>query len=517
MKRIYSLPLISLFLILFTNSCNKDFDTPSNDNSQPENSNWATAYYKQLIREQGRKVSKVKNTTGISTSSVNFQNYKHTIWKKAYYSETSKATFVEIPLLYNQRSALIKSKVKITEAEELEIYRTSFDRLIIYKDKKTGEIDQRIVTYIPSLTYLRAHNRDISHNRIDKLDKDFSGYLEYKNWNGKRLFRVELQNGRTIGIFNFPAENLKKKSGPEVKTLYECGSIPVNVWEEQVTSEWDPELQQTIWGVTATVIDTFWEPMYCDDYLTGDPCIDWGIECNTPLTGDDCIDYGFCPSTPIPQPEAIQKNQFTNPCFKLVLSKYTLGTYGTAGSVSSLGTILNLSFGLSSTWSLNFLDATTLVDDNNNVLEGSAKADFDPADSSKIIVAITLNKTVLANASQEYIASVLLHEIEHAYLRKLYPESPSTSHEAMAQDFMRNQMVEGILAGFYNATDSEAERTRNRKDAEALAWGGLNEDDNGNYITLSWRNLKQASPSKASDIKGRVSNHVTGVSGTDCP
>ncbi len=70
------------------------------------------------------------------------------------------------------------SKVPQSDSNKL-ILNAAFETLVIYKDKD-GKKDQRIITYIPDLAYLKKHN-NIKHNRIGKLDKDFSGYLEYKD------------------------------------------------------------------------------------------------------------------------------------------------------------------------------------------------------------------------------------------------------------------------------------------------------------------------------------------------
>ncbi len=41
----------------------------------------------------------------------------------------------------------------------------------------------------------------MSHNTITRLDKDFSGYIEYKDWEGKLLFRRKIKNGKTVHTF----------------------------------------------------------------------------------------------------------------------------------------------------------------------------------------------------------------------------------------------------------------------------------------------------------------------------
>ncbi|MCF8318152.1 MAG: hypothetical protein K9I02_05350 [Haliscomenobacter sp.] len=102
--------LIALICISsIIHSCKKDFNSDIEEISTLSDTSWARVYYKKLIKEQGRKVTKTPNNSVASISSVKIENFKHTIWKKAYYSESNTSNLVEIPLLYNRRSALIKT------------------------------------------------------------------------------------------------------------------------------------------------------------------------------------------------------------------------------------------------------------------------------------------------------------------------------------------------------------------------------------------------------------------------
>ena len=209
MKRTNLLISAAIGCILFlVYGCRKDFygiESDLSDISVTEAS-WAKLHYNQLIKKEGREV---KRNGEVQMLPNNKPNLKHTIWKKAYYSETDKAFFVEIPVLYNQRSSMVKSKTKLTVEEQQEVFRGSFDRLVIYKDKKTGNIGQKLLTYIPDLMYLRKHNKDISHNQINKMDKDFEGYLLYRSWSGTNLYLLEVSQGKTTARINF----LKKRAG----------------------------------------------------------------------------------------------------------------------------------------------------------------------------------------------------------------------------------------------------------------------------------------------------------------
>lgn len=258
-----------------------------NDPSVPLNVELAEKYYKTLRANDGNKVA-IKNTT---TLSDNRPNRKYLIFKKAYTSSTSKATFVEVPLFYNKRpSNIIGTKEQFPkQAEANRILTSSFDRLIIYKDKKTGKIDQRIVTYIPDRSYLERHNNDASHNYINQLDPDFSGMLIYKSWDGKALFAFKISHGKRVKTFSLNRTSTKKKSGNSTMTMT-CETF-FNATYEQTCYYTDPEGTNEV----------------CSDWVLID-YYEWE-ECHEDLTGDDCVDYGICDPEPVPDPD--------DPCAKL--------------------------------------------------------------------------------------------------------------------------------------------------------------------------------------------------------
>lgn len=82
---------------------------------------------------------------------------------------------------------------------------------------------------------------------------------------------------------------------------------------------------------------------------------------------------------------------------------------------------------------------------------------------------ITLNMKALANASQEFIAKVIYHEILHVYLNN---STALSDHQIMGNDYV-NPMADALQSWF----------PINRNDAVALAWSGL--QSSGSYQALS--------------------------------
>lgn len=243
-------------------------------------------------------------------------NRKHILFQKAYSSQTSRSTFTEIPIVYNQRFSSIifpdSSYKKATDAIKKEIFAASFDRLIVYKNKLSGKINFHVVTFIPSIKYLRKNDNDISHNHINQLDDDFDGYLEYKDWDDTPLYLVKFNNGKRGEIIplkkDFNAQLVKKSTSTANKKISSVppGDVQTNSYTEICNGSW-----VDIWGTSCVTVDPEGEYVTCTPYLVSseyvevctpvDPCANGGC-----TTGDPCIDYGYCnypdpndPNTPV--------------------------------------------------------------------------------------------------------------------------------------------------------------------------------------------------------------------------
>ncbi|MFC1226676.1 hypothetical protein ACFE6N_22925 [Pedobacter sp. BG31] len=188
---------ISLF------ACRKEIKNFMAAESFPSSVKWAKSYfYDDLVKIKGNALNlSIYNTKLLSTTAKRKQNYKIPIWEKAVSGKNSIYDFVEIPLKYTRKMTpqiyrKIDGKTNIITPNE-NYLKATLDRFIIYKDKN-NRINQRIVTYIPTKEYLARHKGDISHNHINKLDKDFDGYLIYRTWDDRYLFTLIIDKGKAI-------------------------------------------------------------------------------------------------------------------------------------------------------------------------------------------------------------------------------------------------------------------------------------------------------------------------------
>jgi hypothetical protein len=221
------------------------------------------------------------------------------LFDKAYAGSTDSVTFVESPLVYNKRTGMLIQDKQTSEQispGQLQQFNSSFDRLIIYKNKKTGKIDQQIVSYVPDLAYLQKHNFDASKNRINHLDEDFSGYIIYKSWNEKVLSILRVVNGKGVGRISKPrsttvandVQQSNKAVQDKRKAAWVC--VPQFIYEyTQLCYYSDPEHTQN---------EQCGPPVLTGMYYAGDNCYEDGGSnpCNDPATFNPACGHNPCPT-----------------------------------------------------------------------------------------------------------------------------------------------------------------------------------------------------------------------------
>lgn len=163
----------------------------------------AKAYYEELKSRQGDFVNMDLYMAGSKevggSSSKKAINRKYVIFEKGFKSQTKKSIVMEFPVVADHKFSTIfhKKGDSLDMETRKELFKASFDRLLIVKDKTTGIVSHRFVTYIPEIKYLRSKKNDISHNQLTKLDRDFSGYILYKNWSDDRSkYYIHYEKGK---------------------------------------------------------------------------------------------------------------------------------------------------------------------------------------------------------------------------------------------------------------------------------------------------------------------------------
>jgi hypothetical protein len=281
MKKNYLLSLLLILVVFFViYSCRKE-NTQSESNSLTDpnaamdKKQAQNYYYNILMKQPGTSTA---TTNGIQTTDVNTtakRNWKYLMFDLSYTSQTPNVTFIEIPLRYNQRPSTLITKDAVTAASpaQLNILNAGYDRLLIYKNKSTGQIDQTIVTFIPDSAYLQKHHNDISSNHIDKLDADFNGFLLYKKWDGTPTYLLTVHNGVYTNNYNFSTTPISVNNTGKLMTdalpkNSTFAVICVGYWVQPMIEHcWatDPEFSDEVCGAWMPDGPPYWVNLYCYD------------------------------------------------------------------------------------------------------------------------------------------------------------------------------------------------------------------------------------------------------------
>jgi hypothetical protein len=237
-------------------ACRKDISQMFN--GKPNATGWARDYFNTtLLPNEGNQVSYNKLSSMASFgSAAKKPNMKTPVWDRATSGKTLLYEFVEVPLMFTRKIA--PNIGKAGSPADMEVIKATFDRLIIYKNK-AGHINQRIVTYIPEKEYLKRQKGDISHNKINRLDKDFQGHLVYKSWDGNILFILKISNGK-----------VHRLSPPKAKKPLQIGKLQSvdRVVAERDGYEGEPGCTDWYyyeWEMTCYFSGDDPNPVYCDE------------------------------------------------------------------------------------------------------------------------------------------------------------------------------------------------------------------------------------------------------------
>ena len=118
-------------------------------------------------------------------------------WKQFIYTKFGDNVIVEFPLVKERSAFSIAFKGGVQEHEKRQIANAAISRVLFIK-QKSGNIIVREMQYIPDMEYLSRHGFDISRNKIGDVDKNFSGTIIAKKWDGQEVSRSILKDGKII-------------------------------------------------------------------------------------------------------------------------------------------------------------------------------------------------------------------------------------------------------------------------------------------------------------------------------
>jgi hypothetical protein len=209
-----------------------------------------------------------------------------------------------------------------------------------------------------------------------------------------------------------------------------------------------------------------------------------------PLPGDP----GFPPPTGTPCTTVVTSNntitnQATNPCLKNMVDATIL-----AGVSNQVNTLITSVFGGSEKLNLTFVDNVSLA----SGVEGHTEMNGGFDANGNLNITIQLNQSTLPNYSQQFVATVIMHEALHAYLEAKGVD-PKNQHENIIIDYV-NKMSASLTTMFPGIPPM---------DAKNLSLGGLDQTTTFLYTVAKDMGL-------SGDYAAIQSAYSIGAAGTRC-
>lgn len=313
---------------------------------------------------------------------------------------------------------------------EINVEGTKFYRCYIFKEQSGKIVDARIVEFIGDANFLKnAKDEAVAKSRSKRM-KNYTGLvltydLDYQYLDGYSYKNGEREaNGVRLWAYTKSEKNPMRRSASTLRT--------------QVEGE------------------------YCEKIYW---CYVWtnGAITNCVYTGNCEVNYD--PTTPPPAgsgggttsspPAGSVKNELNTPCLK--------NTFNNTISTNLNNVVQGILGNFNKSQALAFTVNEQSISNNPGM---SAYASGNHA--------ITMNSYALANASKEFVAATLYHEIIHLYLT----DSEMNEHATMAAAYIQ-PMKQALMAQFPNLGETNA---------YYLAWGGLEGKGAWNVLSENERN-----------------------------
>jgi hypothetical protein len=430
---------------------------------------------------------------------------KYPYWDKGVSYRKGEYEIVEAPLFRELNIIAIPGMEYLSYNEKKQVVDAALQKVVFIK-KADNSVAIRVLTIIPTYNYLRTKGYDISDNTFSDLDPEFSGLVSIRTCQETSVNFLSYKDGKyekSISIIKKGREILSNSNIETASSSSGCGWVPIPIikryciattgsngdvppddancteWEEYETGEVDFQY------VPCESEDGSGDP-FLDCLMGNNPdncvCTVYGLDCgggdNPPGDGGGDDTEDLIDSLTI---------QLQEPCFINTISNLNINN----GLRSQIGSILHSCF---PNWTPNDFSieqkcySDTLLDAKHYTSASTGGP-----------ITIKLNECAINNASQEYVAATLFHELLHAFFTTQGKMSELQQHESMATAYV-DALKSTLLDYFPSLSNNEA---------LALAWGGLEG-------TTAWQNKVQGNPALVNTYKTLSDNHRWGNSGTNC-
>ncbi|MDN5284355.1 MAG: hypothetical protein JWR38_629 [Mucilaginibacter sp.] len=462
---------------------------------------------------------------------VDYSQVLKPYWQQAANYKRFTDQVIEIPI---DPSSVKLSTALGNSASGSEVYKKEYSRSSFLLLNDGQGYKAYIMTIIADPSYLKNDLSKLDHNKYNKRDSDFTGAVVYSTPKGKFVSTWFYKNGHiTSSMPSQPVQPTDTVNNNDPKKIQ---SLKPNLTRLDCTDWYQISTDSNGTVISVTYLGSDCAYNVISDSGGGDggngggggagstpstpppplPCVvpnslkvqstggHFVVYKNVvqppPGDGDGTYPPPTTPPPPVPCPVAAATitNNVIDPCLK--------GMVNTAVSKNitfSLNESMNSIFNSNTNFNLNFRDAVGSTF-SEPTIDGTTDVDFvhfTNINSRRVIDAmdliITLNKTGLSNASQEFVTATIMHEALHAYLS--YSQTIVNQHMDMARNYI-SVMTDQLLKLYPNLTPN---------DAKDLAWGGLETDAGDLYTSLSQEEKNRIEITNKSYKSGNSGNPCT--------
>lgn len=224
--------IIALVLLLaaFTiNSCRKEsVSTTLGTNSKLDKNATLIADAKAYLDSALKTNSTTVKLSGMGNNSEPATFNGHLFWDKAKSYLNKNFEVVEVPaaLDYKQVNFYKLSIDTSASVNNKSVVENAFVRVLIFKDSTKNILDKQIITYIPDKKYLEKNPDPSDNNWINNIDKNYSGYIEYRTWENIPYCVLRLDNGKVSSNYSISGQGVNnlKVQGLKV-SLLSCTTV----------------------------------------------------------------------------------------------------------------------------------------------------------------------------------------------------------------------------------------------------------------------------------------------------
>ncbi len=429
---------------------------------------------------------------------------KYPGWKRAISYSIGRLQIVELPLVYETNSILLPGMQNLQNtAEGARIAKSAIHKLMLIK-KADGTVAVRTVTIVPSPEYAKQMNYDMGHISPRKLPVDFSGYQMIGGWDESEKNILRISVGKPVKKLKIVTAETLAKQKASGNTL--AREVCEDVWVANMVfvcaiapSGDDLADEERCRDNGYWMEDGGQYELQCHDE-PGDPfsdCVTYGgssEECTCQVYGLGCDgDGGGGGGGGEENPPAVPEitNDVDDPCIKNSVNDAI-----SRDCKNEITSFVNTVFGNSDKFHLKFSDEVFAGADATDDARASTGPILNYTETKTVI---SFNNGQLGNASKEYIAATILHEVVHAWIDYKFPTPIDNAHQhsLMAGSNRFNLMRSALLEMYPNLPP---------QDATDLTWGGL-------YNTIEYVNLSPTEKNRIeqtnSDYKNRTNNKGT--------